>query len=263
MAHKRRREFRDVDDSDSDDIAILDPIEDSISDQEDFMVHSSQDMPIDSDHSSSSDADGIDRDLYKEVLKDYHDIKEIKRNLKMKLNHGRKKSESLKKSKYAFTHFSVNAFNSVVTALTPEKKNVIEDYGFGSLLHFDKCFVPNKFAKWIARQVDYKSGDVIVDGKIITLSKESVHLVLGLPLGGTPFPTDFSISKSVILQKFNKQSVPSVTYLAKKLENELQTFFDEDLLVCFLLVALGISCAQILLCLLVRNIWVYFKISRM
>lgn len=149
-----------------------------------------------------------------------------------------KKHESVKKPKDAFTRFSVSLFSSVIDALTPEKKKVIHTYGFGSLLLFDKCFVPNKFAKWVSHLVDYKSGDVVVDGKFIPLTKESVHYVLGTPLGGKPFPTDTSSGKSVILKKFDKQSIPSVTFFANKLIKK-ESMSDEDTFICFILVALN------------------------
>jgi hypothetical protein len=52
----------------------------------------------------------------------------------------------VKKSSDGFTIFSPTAFMNVICTLSPEKKTVIESYGFGSLLLFNKCFVPNKFA---------------------------------------------------------------------------------------------------------------------
>jgi hypothetical protein len=60
---------------------------------------------------------------------------------------------------------------------------VIKHYEFGSLLLFDKCFVPNKFVKWVAHIVHYKAGDIAIDGKVISLiTKQAVHLVRDLPL---------------------------------------------------------------------------------
>ncbi|KAL6878269.1 hypothetical protein ACP4OV_012439 [Aristida adscensionis] len=51
-----------------------------------------------------------------------------------------------------FTRFSVKYFSDVLSSLTPQQKEVIQHYGFGSLLRFDKCIVPKCFVKWIARQ---------------------------------------------------------------------------------------------------------------
>lgn len=124
-------------------------------------------------------------------------------------------------------------------SLNPRQREVIESYGFGSLLNFDKCFVPNKFAKWVANVVDYKSGDIVVDGKIISLTKESVHCVLGIPLGGDPFPSDTVCGKEFVLNKFQKSSIPPVTFFSNKLVKEGGTLSDEDLFVCFIIVALS------------------------
>ena len=78
----------------------------------------------------------------------------------------------------------------------------IEDIGFGCLLQFDRCFVPNKFVSWVASLVNYKSGDIILGGRVISLTKESVHLVLGLPKTAKPFPLDSSLGKSICLSRY-------------------------------------------------------------
>lgn len=96
--------------------------------------------------------------------------------------------KSVKKSKEGFTGFSATAFMNVISSLSTEKKAIIASYGFGSPLLFDKCFVPNSFAKLVAHLVDSKSGDIVHDGKVISLTEESVHLVLDLPVGTRPFP---------------------------------------------------------------------------
>ncbi|KAL6840376.1 hypothetical protein ACP4OV_030186 [Aristida adscensionis] len=117
--------------------------------------------------------------------------------------------------KDAFTRFSVSYFSKVIESLSPERREIIQKAGFGSLLSFDKCFVPNKFVQWVARQIDYKTGDIVVKPSIIPFTRESVDYVLGLPLGTVPFPKDYSAGKNYILSS------------------------DEDVLVCFILVSLN------------------------
>jgi len=92
----------------------------------------------------------------------------------------------------------------VISSLSLEKKVIIASYGFGSLLLFDKCFVSNNFAKWVAHLVDSKSGDIVHNGKVISLTEESVNLVLDLPIGTRPFPYDPSAGKDFVLSKFGK-----------------------------------------------------------
>ncbi|CAM0153031.1 unnamed protein product [Urochloa decumbens] len=168
---------------------------------------------LESDGLSSSEDDFSEKFLYKHVLDKYRKLSKVKRDLKRKL--------------------------LLVRAVSGSKRAVIESYGFGSLLSFDKCFVPWKFAKWIAQQVDYKSGDLLIAGKVISLTPASVSSVLGLPLGGLPFPIDINAGKSIILQTFNKQSLPSVMFFVDKLTEELDSLSDEQIFISFLLVALN------------------------
>ncbi|CAL4924583.1 unnamed protein product [Urochloa decumbens] len=229
MARKRRREVGSSSESDG----SIHSIDDFYSDNEEAV---DQEYQEDADDNSSADERLSNKALYNEVILEFRKLSKLKKKLKSKLTN---ESKATKKPKDAFTRFSVTSFSKVVNAILPEKKHVIESYGFGSLLHFDNCFVPAKFATWIAHQVDFKSGDIIVSGKVISLTPESVHQVLGLPLGGRPFPTDISAGKSVIFEKFKLKSVPPVGFFVDKITKELNTLSDEDLFICFMLVALS------------------------
>ncbi|KAG2564852.1 hypothetical protein PVAP13_7NG105389 [Panicum virgatum] len=57
------------------------------------------------------------------------------------------------------------------------RKAVIKKYGVGALLEFSKCYVPNKVAKWLARQVNWKSRDIVFKDKVIPLTVETVHFL--------------------------------------------------------------------------------------
>lgn len=98
--------------------------------------------------------------------------------------------------------------------------------------------MPKKFATWVAHLVDPKSGDIVLDDKVISLTKESVHHVLDLPLGGKPFPTDYSVGKAIILSKFEKENIPQVTFFANKIIKKVP-MSNEDLFVCFMIVAIS------------------------
>ncbi|CAL4996251.1 unnamed protein product [Urochloa decumbens] len=220
MARKRRREVGSSTESDG-------------------SVHSIDDFDTDNEEAGDQEYQEDDDALYSQVILDLRRLSKLKKKLKSKIIDENIKTKATKKPKDGFTRFSVTSFSKVVNAILPEKKHVIESYGFGSLLHFDNCFVPAKFATWIAQQVDYKSGDIIVSGKVISLTPQSVHQVLGLPLGGRPFPTDISAGKSVIFDKFKLKSLPPVTFFVQKITKELNTLSDEDLFICFMLVALS------------------------
>jgi len=139
--------------------------------------------------SKSDDVELVESD--DDFCESYHNkLKELKRKLELSISHEKKKMKLAEKPKDAFTCFSVMTLSTVLESLTPNERHVIERYGFGYLLQFDKCFVPNQFSKWVANVVDYKSGDIVVDGKVISLTKESFHYMLGIPIGGSTFPND-------------------------------------------------------------------------
>ncbi|RLN43309.1 hypothetical protein C2845_PM01G20320 [Panicum miliaceum] len=105
-------------------------------------------------------------------------------------------------------------------------------------MFFQKFYVPNKFMKWVAQLVNYRSADIVANGKVISLTKESVHLVLGLPIGPKAFPFDCSAGKVVVLSLFEKNSIPSVLFFANKIIKG-ETNSDEELIIYFVLVAMN------------------------
>ncbi|KAG0534102.1 hypothetical protein BDA96_04G250100, partial [Sorghum bicolor] len=173
---------------------------------------------VEESSSGSSAARNFNKNLYQQCLKD-----------------SKKKRSSLRSSE-AFTRQSISKFAAVVSSMSEDHKAVVRRYGFGSLLLFDKCFVPKKFSKWLASLVESKSGDLIVQGKVISLTAQSVNLVLGIPVGGTPFPSDYSAGKDYVLSKIGKTTLPQVSFFVDKLK--AADLNDEVLLVCFLVVAL-------------------------
>ncbi|CAD6225644.1 unnamed protein product [Miscanthus lutarioriparius] len=78
-----------------------------------------------------------------------------------------KKEKSSSRSSDGFTRQSVSKFATVIGSMSEDKKAIVSRYGFGSLLLFNKCFVPKKFTKWLASHVEAKSGDLIVNGKCL------------------------------------------------------------------------------------------------
>ncbi|CAL4958930.1 unnamed protein product [Urochloa decumbens] len=231
MGRKWDNNFVDLGSSeDSDDIDILDGFE-SLPDSDNEYLHESQ-------YSGAGDDESLKRSTYKQILKDYAELKHLKKKFELALSRQEGNNKRVSKPKDAFTRFSASNFSSVIESLSPENKMVIDNYGFGSLLMFDKCFVPNRFVKWVARLVNPRSADIVFSGKVISLTKESVNLILGVPISQNPFPADYSTGKSIVLSKFNKQSIPTVNFFAKKITDH-EPLSDEDLIICFLVVALN------------------------
>jgi hypothetical protein len=63
-----------------------------------------------------------------------------------------------------------------------------------------------------------------------------VNLVLGIPFGGTPFPSNYSTGKYIVLSKIDKSSLSQVSFFADKLKGD--DLSDEQVFICFLVVAL-------------------------
>ncbi|XP_066169008.1 uncharacterized protein [Oryza sativa Japonica Group] len=179
------------------------------------------------------------------VLRDIIQRDQIINSLKKKLNiHHNIGDQNLKDKNVdtdlksdAFSRFSVKYF-SKVDSLSPHHKTVIENSCFQSMLLFDKCFVPNSFALWIAKQVDVNCSDIVLGQKLIPLNKQFVHVVLGLPVGGSTIHSKFDSGKQKILQIFGKTSIPSVKFFGEKLiKNE--ELPDDQILICFMIVSLN------------------------
>jgi len=128
----------------------------------------SSDLSIGSD-SSSSDGDTNMQKLY---ARERAKLKDLKRKIEKSLHTNAHHENFANYSKDAFTRFSVKLYSSVLDALDEYQKSVISKYGLASLLLFQKCTVPNKFAKWLARHVDWKSSQISVNGNAVPLTPE-------------------------------------------------------------------------------------------
>ncbi|XP_052160707.1 uncharacterized protein LOC127778092 [Oryza glaberrima] len=189
----------------------------------------------------------LDNDvMINQVLRDIIQMDQIINNLKKKLNiHHNIGDQNLKDKNVdtdlksdAFSRFSVKYFSKVLDSLSPHHKTVIENSCFRSMLLFDKCFVPNSFALWIAKQVDVNCSDIVLGQKLIPLNKQSVHVVLGLHVGGSTIHSKFDSGKQKILHIFGKTSIPSVKFFGEKLiKNE--ELPDDQILICFMIVSLS------------------------
>jgi hypothetical protein len=126
----------------------------------------------------------------------------------------------------------------VIKSLSTERQDVIRKYGFGSLLLFDECSVHRNFVHWVARLVNFNSEDIVINGKVISLTKETVHLVLDLPFCGEPFPADYTSGKACLLSKFGKDSVPPINYFSEALTSKKE-MSNDDMFLCFIIVALS------------------------
>lgn len=150
----------------------------------------------------------------------------------------RKKPEHETSESVAFTRFSVKYFSEVLKSMSAHHKAVIDNFGFGCLLKFDNCKVPNKFVRWIAQQVDFRSSDIILKDKIISLNKESVHMVLHIPIGGIELISNSEAGRSFLVSNFHMTVMPQITYFGNMLKNQ-DDLSDGMIFRCFMIVALS------------------------
>ncbi|TVT99105.1 hypothetical protein EJB05_55556 [Eragrostis curvula] len=135
------------------------------------------------------------------------------------------------------TRFNVTYFADVIEDLDDHQKKVIGDYGFGFLLDFDRCFIPHPFARWIADHVRVKTSDIVVNNRSIPLSKESVHDVVGTPIGGKRIEKDSAGGKAAFLSLMNRSTLPKITEFGDKLKKK--NLSDDEIVKSFLVVALA------------------------
>ncbi|TVU40890.1 hypothetical protein EJB05_14373, partial [Eragrostis curvula] len=195
------------------------------------------DVAVNSDDDIS---DGVEDSLLAlhNCMKEINKIKLLKNKVVKKLKKSMEKRLRIERElKEIFTRFSVTSFSNVISALNSDQK-VLKKYGFGSLLTFDKCHVPNKFVKWVARSVDHKSGDIILDGKVISLTRESLHMVLELPMGSEPFPSNSEAGKSRVFSLFGLSSMPLTSFFAEKILKH-EDMSEEQLVICFAIVVMS------------------------
>jgi hypothetical protein len=120
-----------------------------------------------------------------------------------------------------------------------EQKCAIQRFGFGCLLGLAKTHIPSSFILWLACCVDYHSSQIIVDDKIINISKDSFHFVLGLPNSGSEVVEDSEGGADFIMSLFHLSEVPHITFFGDMLKST-KPLSDEQVFVCFMQIA--ISC---------------------
>jgi len=111
------------------------------------------------------------------------------------------------------TQLNVSYFSKVLDALKKEKREIIQSYGFGSLLLFDKCCIPLPFARWVVDHIQVSSSAIVVNNRSIPLSPQTVHDVLGIPIGGhTIRKGDAENGKGAFLNGMNLTTLPSAKF---------------------------------------------------
>ena len=100
--------------------------------------------------------------------------------------HLKKKSTSTHKVNDAdrvHVRVSLLSLHRLIPNLSPKQRQDVTDMGFGSVLGFKIKDVPTKLGFWLLENFNEDTCVLDVDGKQISITKETVRDVLGLPMG--------------------------------------------------------------------------------
>ena len=112
---------------------------------------------------------------------------------------------------------------------------MITKYGAGCFLKFEKTDVPLRFVKWIAYKFDTGSSEIQLGKNFIPVTKETIHNILHIPIGGPEIEPDREAGRTFILSHFNVPAIPQVSYFGDKLKSK-EAMSDEDIMICFMTV---------------------------
>ena len=79
------------------------------------------------------------------------------------------------------------------------------------MLKFGKTKVPLRFVKWIPRKFDTHTSEIQVTKDFIPATKEIIHNILELPIGGPELVPDSYADRSFIFSHFNVTCIPEVS----------------------------------------------------
>ncbi|KAM0906706.1 hypothetical protein ACQ4PT_016616 [Festuca glaucescens] len=131
------------------------------------------------------------------------------------------------------TRYSGKLFSSVIRGLTPKQISVIKEYGMDCMLKFVKTDVPLRFVKWIASVFDTNASEIQLTKKFIPVTKQTIHNILDLPIGGIELVPDCEAGREFLLSHFHFTSIPNVNFFANKLISG-EDLSDEDIFICFM-----------------------------
>ncbi|KAI3797168.1 hypothetical protein L1987_32421 [Smallanthus sonchifolius] len=94
----------------------------------------------------------------------------------------------------------------LVKLLTDKQKMVVKEMGFGSIIMFNISSLPTSLGYWLVSNYDPSCNQLNLGTHVITITSQTVHEVLGIPMGKVQFgklknPT----MKDVVIAEFRNQ----------------------------------------------------------
>ncbi|CAI9288838.1 unnamed protein product [Lactuca saligna] len=104
------------------------------------------------------------------------------------------------------TRMTPGRISSAVKVMSPAQKNGIVSMGFGSLLHIHIDTTPGLLNYYLLDHYDLASSHLVLENMVITITKDTVHEMLGLPNAGEDFMRLSSCDKdNEVLQEWKGQ----------------------------------------------------------
>nr|KAJ0196367.1 hypothetical protein LSAT_V11C700381280 [Lactuca sativa] len=129
-----------------------------------------------------------------------------------------RETRSMQKRKNAKEFYSMKnrcspeALLSIILRMSKEQKESVGSMGFGALLKMKITDIPLKLGFYVLQKFDSERMVVDIEGKELRVTAESIHDMLGIPIGGTKltqldqWPKD-DTSYDEWKQQFKKDSI--------------------------------------------------------
>ncbi|CAI9260749.1 unnamed protein product [Lactuca saligna] len=142
------------------------------------------------------------------------------------------KKKSMVKEFYSMKNrCSPEALLSIILGMSKEQKEFVRSMGFGALLKMKITDIPLKLGFYVLQKFDYERMVIDIEGKELKVTAESVHDMLGIPIGGTKltqldqWPKD-DTSYDEWKQQFKKDSIIRLSAIENVIVSTTQADFN-------------------------------------
>nr|KAJ0214177.1 hypothetical protein LSAT_V11C400224810 [Lactuca sativa] len=136
---------------------------------------------------------------------------------------------------------SPEALLSIILGMSKEQKESVRSMGFGALLKMKITDIPLKLGFYVLQKFDFERMVIDIEGKELKVTAESVHDMLGIPIGGTKltqldqWPKD-DTSYDEWKQQFKKDSIIRLSAIKNVIVSTIQAEFNFKLNILVLFV---------------------------
>ncbi|PWA67953.1 Peptidase C48, SUMO/Sentrin/Ubl1 [Artemisia annua] len=122
---------------------------------------------------------------------------------------------------------SLWSLHRLLPKLTTKQREDIKEMGFGTVLGFSIKDVPTRLSYWLLDNFDEDNCVLNVDGKAISVTRETVRDVLGIPMGSVPVKAvDEADCRHPLVVEWKKQFERTTRYKHIPIEKQIYTQAD-------------------------------------